>query len=206
MKEVNKQKQIWNDPEVQSAYEEWLDYDPSCINIGRYEILFRKQYDYDPTLNELCEDRAIQFLNNGAVCTDERLHYSLVYNPETKSIDGCNFTMPTEHAWLGDVFATLPYGIIKKNKTGIGATTLELNSKRNSIIVVPTRALAYEKAKNSKIQDTNKYKLLYCGGRIEGFSAPSLNEYLNDNDIEYKKLLVVADSLPRVLDEIGEDN
>lgn len=206
MKEVNKQKQIWNDPEVQSAYEEWLDYDPSCINIGRYEILFRKQYDYDPTLNELCEDRAIQFLNNGAVCTDERLHYSLVYNPETKSIVGCNFTMPTEHAWLGDVFATLPYGIIKKNKTGIGATTLELNSKRNSIIVVPTRALAYEKAKNSKIQDTNKYKILYCGGRIEGFSAPSLNEYLNDNDIEYKKLLVVADSLPRVLNEIGEDN
>lgn len=114
--------------------------------------------------------------------------------------------MPSRHAWLGDVFSTLPYGIIKKNKTGLGATTLELNSKRNSIIVVPTRALAYEKAKNSRIPDTDKYRILYCGGKLEGFNVPSLTEYLADDAIPYKKLLVVADSLPRTLDLIGEDH
>lgn len=192
---------------LQEVYKDWLKFGAtSILNIGKYEILFRSHNEYDATQNEVFEDKAIQYLNNGAVCTNEKLQYSLVFDDAYKSILECNFTMPSRHAWLGDVFSTLPYGIIKKNKTGLGATTLELNSKRNSIIVVPTRALAYEKAKNSRIPGTDKYRILYCGGKLKDFKTPTLSEYLADETIPYKKLLVVADSLPRTLDVIGEDN
>ena len=195
------------DIDLQEVYKDWLEFGAtSILNIGKYEILFRSHNEYDATTNEVFEDRAIQYLNNGVVCTNEKLQYSLEYDEENYSIKGCNFTMPSKHAWLGDVFSTLPYGIIKKNKTGIGATTLELNSKRNSIIVVPTRALAYEKAKNSRISGTDKFRVLYCGGKLKDFNIPTLSEYLADETIPYKKLLVVADSLPRTLDVIGEDN
>lgn len=195
------------DIDLQEVYKDWLEFGAtSILSIGKYEILFRSHNEYDATQNEVFEDKAIQYLNNGAVCTNEKLQYRLVFDDAYKSILECNFTMPSRHAWLGDVFSTLPYGIIKKNKTGLGATTLELNSKRNSIIVVPTRALAYEKAKNSRIPDTDKYRILYCGGKLEGFNIPSLTEYLADDAIPYKKLLVVADSLPRTLDLIGEDH
>ncbi len=207
MSKENKIPKVSDDPDIQEAYEEWVNFGVSSIlSIGKYEILFRTHFENDPATNEVVEDKAIQFLNNGEVCTNDKLQYSLAYDEENFSIIGCNFTMPSKHAWLGDVFATLPYGIIKKNKTGIGATTLELNSKRNSIIVVPTRALAYEKAKNSKIPNTNKYKVLYCGGKLKDFTIPSLSEYLADEEIPYKKLLVVADSLPRTLEVIGEEN
>ena len=108
--------------------------------------------------------------------------------------------------YLGDVFATSPYGLIKKNRTGIGATTLELNSQRNSIVVVPTRALAYEKAKNSRIGESDRYSILYIGGRINGFKIPTIKKYLSDNDIKYKKFIVVIDSLDTLLEEIGEEH
>lgn len=207
MSEKNKKIKEHEDIDLQEVYKDWCEFGAtSILSIGKYEILFRSHNEYDASLNDIVEDKAIQYLNNGAVCTNEKLQYNLVYDEECGSILGCNFTMPSKHAWLGDVFSTLPYGIIKKNKTGLGATTLELNSKRNSIIVVPTRALAYEKAKNSKIPGTNKYKVLYCGGKLKDFNIPSLSEYLTDETITYKKLLVVADSLPRTLEFIGDAN
>ena len=39
----------------------------------------------------------------------------------------------------------MPHGIVDKQVAGIGATTLEIESNRNSIIVVPTKMLAYNK-------------------------------------------------------------
>ena len=206
MQERTSKNKIWNDPEVQAAYEDWIETDPYQASLGKYEVLLRDHYEYEPSIDEVCETKAVQFLNNGEVCCSDKLSYTFVYNPDNKEIESCRFVMPSQHAWLGDVFATLPYGIIKKNRTGIGATTLELNSKRNSIIVVPTRALAYEKAKNSRIGDTNRYSVLYYGGKIKGFSVPTIHEYLSDGEIEYKKILVVADSLERLLTEITKDN
>ena len=125
----------------------------------------------------------------------DQLKYEIVNNPQTKAIECVRFTMPIDYAKLSYVFENLPWGIIKKNRTGIGATTLELNSPRHSIIVVPTRALAYEKAKSSRIGDTNKYKVLYIGGRIDGFNIPTIQDYLTDEEIKYKKFIVVVDSL-----------
>ncbi len=48
---------------------------------------------------------------------------------------------------LGDVFNYLPAGVIDKTETGIGGTSCEINSERNSIIVQPYSTTAYNKAR-----------------------------------------------------------
>ena len=102
---------------------------------------------------------------------------------------------------LADFIDKMPHGIVDKKIPGIGATTLEINSKRNSIIVFPTKALAC--GKHSKHPNT-----LYVGSEIKGESKKITNqqieEYLTKDG--YKKLLVVADSLGRLLSIIGEKN
>lgn len=102
---------------------------------------------------------------------------------------------------LADFIDKMPHGIVDKKIPGIGATTLEINSKRNSIIVFPTKALAY--GKYSKHPNT-----LYIGSEIKEESKKVTNqqikEYLTKDG--YKKLLVVADSLGRLLSIIGEKN
>jgi hypothetical protein len=102
---------------------------------------------------------------------------------------------------LADFIDKMPHGIVDKKIPGIGATTLEINSKRNSIIVFPTKALAY--GKHSKHPNT-----LYVGSEIKGQNEKVTNqqikEYLTKDG--YKKLLVVADSLGRLLGIIGEEN
>ena len=43
---------------------------------------------------------------------------------------------------LSDVFNLMPYGHVIKEETGMGATYLELNTERNSIIVEPIKITA----------------------------------------------------------------
>ncbi len=112
---------------------------------------------------------------------------------------------------MGDNFDRMPYGIIHKSYTGIGATTLELRAKRNSIIVVPTRILAATKHFIPEFKHTT----LYVGSSLEFHDAagnpqivPSptkqqIQEYLENKSIEHKKFLVVADSLERLIRIIG---
>ena len=92
-------------------------------------------------------------------------------------------------------------GIINKCITGIGATTVELRAPRNSIIVVPAKSLAFTKYK--QFPDS-----LYVGSTIEDcITSPTDEEivaYIERTDI-YKKVLVVADSLPRVLSQIRKE-
>ena len=50
---------------------------------------------------------------------------------------------------IGQVMDRVPFGILNKAITGLGATRLEImNQERNSIIVVPTKSLAYSKYKS----------------------------------------------------------
>ena len=95
---------------------------------------------------------------------------------------------------LSNYLTKMPHGLVDKKIPGIGATTLEINSKRNSIIVFPTKALAY--SKHSKHPNT-----LYVGSEIKGekekVTNQQIEEYLAKDG--YKKLLVVADSLGRLL-------
>lgn len=104
---------------------------------------------------------------------------------------------------LSSYIQKMPHGIVDKQIASIGATTLEINSKRNSIIVVPTKILAYNKyAKHKDIT-------LYVGGKVNRErSATSDKEiigYLKDENIKPKKFLVVADSLARLLGVIGQE-
>ena len=50
---------------------------------------------------------------------------------------------------LSSFITKIPHGIVDKKRPGIGATTLEINSRRDSIIVVPTKILAYNKVTNN---------------------------------------------------------
>lgn len=180
----------------------------SIVSVGKYEILYASSpyyYESDGIIDSI---KVVQYLNNAYVrYNDIHLKYRINWKEVGKSIESVSFFMPKDKTHLGDVFITTPYGLIKKNRTGIGATTLELNSPRNSIIVVPTRALAYGKAISSKIEEVpNKYRVLYVGGDITGFVVPEISDYLMDSSIDYKKFIVVADSLPRLLSIIGKEH
>lgn len=172
----------------------------SIISVGKYEILF---CSYPTIVDE--DDKAIQWLNNARVVANAQLKYEIIPSVSEDKISCVKFTMPSDDNKLSDVFENLPWGIIKKNRTGVGATTLEINSPRNSIIVVPTRALALNKAIPSKLEGTDKYRVLYVGGITTGVKVPSVEAYLADNEIKYKKFIVVIDSLPRLIEELGEN-
>ncbi len=111
------------------------------------------------------------------------------------------FYILKEKTKLSDVFDSLPAGIINKSITGIGATTLEIGSHRHSIIVVPLRSIAYSKAKE---HDHCKY----VGGKTKYMKLTSpveIKNYHKNENIQYKKFLVVADSLPKLMKALGKE-
>ena len=101
---------------------------------------------------------------------------------------------------LSDVFSSLPHGLINKNETGMGATYLELDSKRNSIIVEPIKITASSKAL--------KHNALYVGSPTNNFpekvSNKSIIDYCKNEKIIFKKIIVVADSFPKLVEIIGD--
>lgn len=104
-------------------------------------------------------------------------------------------TLPTRETKLSEVLEFLPCGLIDKKITGIGATHLEMYSLRNSIIVTPTRVLAY----NKSIKEEDKF--LYFGSPYNEkiITTKNIKNYLDNPSITYKKFLVVADSLPKLI-------
>lgn len=99
---------------------------------------------------------------------------------------------------LGNIFHFLPHGRINKKETGIGATTLELCSERNSIIVLPTRSIA-----RSKVGTNAYYYSSDNSTKLETVSKKEkLKGYLSKPQ-KFKKILVVADSLPSLIEVIG---
>ena len=111
--------------------------------------------------------------------------------------------------YLGDVLDSIPFGILNKNRTGVGATTLEIEAKRNSIIVCPNKSLAYSKSKSRP-----DGLLQYVGspiGDITSSTSPKdiedyideINQKISDGEDVYKKFLVVADSLHKVYEVIA---
>jgi hypothetical protein len=106
------------------------------------------------------------------------------------------------NTYLSDVFDETPPGFLYKDETGMGATTLELGCNRNSIIVEPIKITASSKA-------SQHGTALYVGGSTRYHPRKAITEieildYLLDTSINPKKIIVVADSLPKVMDALGD--
>lgn len=109
---------------------------------------------------------------------------------------------------LGQLLDRVPYGIINKTITGLGATTLELETQvRDSIIVVPTKSLAYNKHVTTE-RKLGENSSMYIGSPIghilTEITIEDIRNYLRINNGKRKKFLVVADSLWKVIEAIGE--
>lgn len=103
--------------------------------------------------------------------------------------------------YLDEVISELPNGFINKTKTGVGATTIEANSTRCSIIVEPLKVTACEKARKTKDS-------IYVGtgyGGCKEITNVEILEYLSNPSIKNKKIFTVADSLERVISLISEE-
>lgn len=78
--------------------------------------------------------------------------------------------------------------IIYKKITGIGATTLEINSKRSSIIIEPNTPVIEGKV--------TQHKDLF--GVYEGIKTSDIVDYLQNNTIKYKKLITTPESFEKI--------
>ncbi|SHO63036.1 hypothetical protein [Algoriphagus zhangzhouensis] len=111
-----------------------------------------------------------------------------------------NTTKGGKQVLFGDVFDRLPNGIIHKSNTGMGATTCECVSLRNSIIVEPLRATAYLKYRAQ-------------GGIFVGTPPPNsgIQPVTEKEFIDYleqpgfKKIFCVSDSLTNVMSLIPNE-
>lgn len=153
-------------------------------------------------LKDLMDEATIETLagaNPEATVTS--IHKSYL---ETRSLS--NFF--SEEYRLSNFIQKLPHGVIDKKDTGIGATTLELKSPRNSIVVVPTKKLAYSKYKWVENNLSSK-KALYVGTSIGEFrervSKEEIIKYVEQNSTLPLKFLVVADSLDYLIKVLGEE-
>ncbi|EGK02606.1 hypothetical protein [Dysgonomonas gadei] len=114
----------------------------------------------------------------------------------------------TDEYRLSNFIQKLPHGIVDKKATGVGATTLELKSPRHSIIVAPTKKLAYSKFKWAE-NNLNPKKVLYVGTSIGEFrdrvSKDEIINHMEQNSTQPLKFLVVADSLDYLMNILGEE-
>lgn len=98
-----------------------------------------------------------------------------------------NKTIKVDKLYLSELWDKLPSNVLlNKGVTGCGGTYVELNSKRNSVILVPTIELAKNKEKDD-------YLVVY--GKVEDYKIVN---YLN-SDIKYKKIIGTYDCLTRLL-------
>ena len=178
------------------------------IEDPRYEIFY-------PNISGYCDGIGYyrSYMYNGALIdtfNDEKnpVRYEIIYHDDThKRIDCMRLTLLYPRAKLGGIFTSLPYGIVKKSVPGIGATTLALNQLRDTIIVLPTKKLAYQKYLRGYNKERTSNRFLYVGSDIpeENFKSPTdeqIRSYIAEKrtgTFPYKKILVVADSLGRVM-------
>ena len=99
-------------------------------------------------------------------------------------------TFKFKETYLNQVIKELPsHCLLNKGITGCGGTTVELESKRDSIILCPTRNLV-----------TSKSSLGYFG--VDGkVTKKDIKAYL-DKDEPFKKIIATYDALPKLIDSI----
>ena len=137
-------------------------------------------------------------IKNEKLYLDKEIRYSYLNKEEGNSRNEATIYLNPDDNKLSEIITQLPYGLIDKQATGIGATYSEMHSERDSIIVVPTRALGENKCRNNPL-------FLYVGTKKDSNRVTTNEEiknYLNDSNIAFKKIVVVADSLKKVIDNI----
>ena len=179
---------------------------------GKCEITFKEiSLSHDsPSAESPLEFSEIDTINGAKLQAGlAELTFSEIRNQDLPTVTGLDiYIRKASDTKLGSLLTTLPWGLLKKNYTGIGATTLELNSPRNSIIVVPTKALAYNKYLSGINSETGVAKYCYVGSTISDLpntTPQHIQTYLHNDTISHKKLLVVTDSLKKVIEAIGPD-
>jgi len=188
-------------PENYIKPEDNIDPSQSIVD-GPNHFLIGEGYDYDGGMRGV-----VRYVQGARVKADNLELKNFEWDNSAASFQDrkikiARFYVNKRDYKLSDIFETTPWGVIKKNRTGIGATTLELRAERNSIIVVPTKALAVSKVKSTGfIEGTEKYKCYYVGSPFEGFTRNpnNLGKYLYDKEIQYKKFVVVSDSLGNLI-------
>ncbi len=202
-----------NDDKVEPKPSVWEKLPANTVKIEdpRYEIFY-------PNISGYCDGIGYyrNYMYNGALIdtfNDEKnpVRYEIIYHDDThKRIDCMRLTLLYPRAKLGGIFTSLPYGIVKKSVPGIGATTLALNQPRDTIIVLPTKKLAYQKYLRGYNKERTSNRFLYVGSDIpeEKCKSPTdeqIRSYIAEkrtSTFPYKKILVVADSLGRVMEQI----
>ena len=101
---------------------------------------------------------------------------------------------PTGAQYLNEFMPTLPKGIVSKNQTGCGATTVMLENEENVIIACPTKQLV-----NNKVAQYPNgrcpYKLLAVQKDVGQYD---IEEYIKEcAGIQPIKIMVTYDSFPR---------
>lgn len=206
MAKPTKEKSPW-----ERFIEYWEANQGLVLQEGSYRLVYNRVEVLNDETGEIINDDSDLVCLNGANIHYKRdLYYGLEYKVNRscaptegseEEITSVDFTMPSDEDWLAGIFDRMPYGLVKKNRTGIGATTLELKADRNSIIVVPTKALASSKKLSGR--NTGQY-YQYVGGETPKIrKQPSIKAFLANGSIKPKKFIVVADSLPKLIREIG---
>ena len=99
-------------------------------------------------------------------------------------------TFKFKETYLNQVIDKLPsHCLLNKGITGCGGTTVELESKRDSIILCPTRNLV-----------TSKSSLGYFG--VDGnINKKDIQNYLK-TELSFKKIVATYDALPKLMEAI----
>lgn len=133
---------------------------------------------------------------------------SSIHKDYLERLNSGNPLQPTKEYRLSNFIQKLPHGIIDKKATGIGATTLEMKSPRHSIVVMPTKRLAYNKYRWAT-ENLGADRALYIGTAIgeseQRVTEEEINNYIELNNSFPKKFLVVADSLNYLINTIGDN-
>lgn len=181
------------------------------INKPEYPIIYGHEVSVDLSPEIPFEPSAV----NDAQLMDEAYNNGVkfikpILNEDGYVVSDLIMTFP-QGLKMGEVFDRMPYGIVNKTITGLGATTLEIMSrKRNSIIVVPTKTLAYSKTQKANEVNGAGYAM-YIGSPIgnikSNITINNVKDYIAAKQIdEVQKFIVVADSLPMLLNYLDKLN
>ena len=111
--------------------------------------------------------------------------------------------------YIDEAFKIIPSNaFIHKGRTGIGGTTLELNTDRNTILVVPNKGIIKDKEAETDEEGVLKFPNLfpvYYGDTPEERATPEDIANYMLSDIPDKKIMTTPDSLHKIIKAAGSD-